>query len=88
VLPNITNLPQKALQSVHIDPGPHIGSGKTTQEIEKTFHGERREETFRRATEEDPSPGWTEAIDVMCKEGSITDSNNALSIPAYRFSYQ
>jgi len=25
------------------------------------------EETFRRATEEDPSPGWTDAIDVMCR---------------------
>jgi len=30
-----------------------------------------REETFRRATEEDPSPGWTGAIDVMCTEGQI-----------------
>jgi len=29
---------------------------------------EKREETFRRATEEDPSPGWTEEIDVMCPE--------------------
>jgi len=27
--------------------------------------GETRDETFRRATEEDPSPGWTGAIDVM-----------------------
>jgi len=26
-----------------------------------------------RATEEDPSPGWTEDIDVMCAEGSITE---------------
>jgi len=26
---------------------------------------EIRETIFRRATEEDPSPGWTEAIDVM-----------------------
>jgi len=25
--------------------------------------GEKREEPFRRATEEDPSPGWTDAID-------------------------
>jgi len=24
-----------------------------------TLHGEKREETFRRATEEDPSPRWT-----------------------------
>jgi len=27
--------------------------------------GKKREEPFRRATEEDPSPGRTEAIDVM-----------------------
>jgi len=56
----ITNLPQSALQSVHIDipdPEPHIGAGKTPKQ---SFHGEKREETFRRATEEDPSPGWTE----------------------------
>jgi len=31
----------------------------------KNFHREKREEPFRRATEEDPSPGWTEARDVM-----------------------
>jgi len=31
----------------------------------KTFSGEKSEDTFRRATEEDPSPGWTEDIDVM-----------------------
>jgi len=30
-----------------------------------TFRGKKREETFRRATEEDPSAGWTDAIDVM-----------------------
>jgi len=37
---------------------------KNSQEIEnkKTFTGGKREETFRRATEEDPSPGWTEDI--------------------------
>jgi len=59
---HITNLSQSALQSVHIDipvPEPHIGSGKTT------LHEEKREETFRRATEEDPSPRWTGVIDVM-----------------------
>jgi len=33
--------------------------------------GKKREENFRRATEEDPSPGWTGAIDVMCTEGQI-----------------
>jgi len=44
----------------------HIGSGKTSQKYrrKKTFR-EKSEETFRRATEEDPSPGWTDAIDVM-----------------------
>jgi len=36
-----------------------------SQEIEKTFHRDIREEPFRRATEEDPSPGLTGAIDVM-----------------------
>jgi len=36
---------------------PHIGSGKTPKQ---PFDREKREETFRRATEEDPSPGWTE----------------------------
>jgi len=58
-------LPQRAFQSVHIDipvPGPHIGSGKTPP---KNFYRGKSEEPFRRATEEDPSPGWTEAIDVM-----------------------
>jgi len=32
------------------------------------FHREKREETFRRATEEDPSPEWTEARDDMCTD--------------------
>jgi len=41
---------------------------KLPKNKKKPFHGEKREETFRRATEEDPSPGWTEAIDVMCTE--------------------
>jgi len=31
-----------------------------SQIIEKNLSGEKREETFRRATEEDPSPGWKE----------------------------
>uniref|UniRef100_A0A8C2ZFW0 Thymus, brain and testes associated n=1 Tax=Cyclopterus lumpus TaxID=8103 RepID=A0A8C2ZFW0_CYCLU len=35
-------------------PGPHIESGKTPPK--NLFHRETREETFRRATEEDPSP--------------------------------
>jgi len=65
-------LSQSALQSVHIDipvPKPHIGSGKTPKQPST---GEKREETFRRATEEDPSPRWTGAIDVMCTEGPST----------------
>jgi len=44
--------------------------------------GEKREETFKRATEEDPSPGWTGAIDVMCTEGIIhklEHSNNTIN---------
>jgi len=36
--------------------------------IRKKPFREKREEIFRRATEEDPSPGWTEAIYVMCTE--------------------
>jgi len=38
---------------------------KHSQEREKPFHREKGEETFRSPTEEDPSPGWTEAIYVM-----------------------
>jgi len=59
-----THLPQRALQSVHIDipvSGPRIGSGKTPK---KPFHREKREETFRRATEEDSSPRMDRRIDV------------------------
>jgi len=55
-----------ALQSVHKQhPCP--------REQEEPFHGEKTEETFRRATEEDLSPGWTGAIDVTFTEGSITE---------------
>jgi len=53
-------LPQSALQSVHLDtpvPKPHIGSGKTAN---NPSWGKKREETFKRATKEDPSPGWTD----------------------------
>jgi len=47
---------------------------KNSQEIEKTLSRAKKcEETFRRPTEEDASPGWTEAIDVMCTEGIITE---------------
>jgi len=53
---------------------PHIGSGKNSQKIgKKLSQGKKREETFRRAREEDPSPGWTEDIDVMWPEGIITE---------------
>jgi len=39
----------------------HIESGKTPKNRrKKTFTGEKSEEPFRRAPEEDPSPGWTE----------------------------
>jgi len=43
-----------------------------------TLQGEKREEPFRRATEEDPSPGWTGAIDVMCTEGIIIHKLNVI----------
>jgi len=33
---------------------------KLPRNRKKTFHRAKCEETFRRATEEDPSPGWTE----------------------------
>jgi len=76
-------LSQSALQSVHIDipvPKPHLGSGTTPKQ---PFTGKKREEPFRRATEEDPSPGWTGAIDVMCTEGIIIyklkHSNNTIN---------
>jgi len=37
------------------------GKKKNSQEIEKKlFTGQKSGEPFRRATEEDPSPGWTE----------------------------
>jgi len=74
----ITNLPQRALQSVHIDipvPGPHIGSGKTPKQ---PFTGKKRQETFRRATEEDSSPGWTEGqIRVKTHSLNMTECMNS-----------
>jgi len=76
-LSEITNLPQRALQSVHIrHPCPRTSHGirKNSQEKEKTLSwGTKGEETFRRATELDPSPGRTEATDVMCTEGINTE---------------
>jgi len=56
------------LYNLHIDipaPKPHIGSGKSPKQ---PFTGKKREEAFRRATEEGPSPGWTGAIDLICVE--------------------
>jgi len=45
--------------------------------------GKKREKTFRRATEEDPSPRWTVVIDVMCTEGitihKLKHSNNTIN---------
>jgi len=43
-----------------------LTSHRIRNKFEKTLsQGEIREEILSRATEEDPSPGWTEAIDVM-----------------------
>jgi len=62
VEPNITNYKFASVGLYNLYtydipvPGPHIGSGKTPKKIEKkTIHKEKREEPFRRATEEDPS---------------------------------
>jgi len=38
---------------------------KLPRNRKKHFTSKEREETFRRATDEDPSPGWTEVIYVM-----------------------
>jgi len=46
---------------------------KLAKNRKKDFTGKKREETARRATKEDPSPGWTEARDVMWPEGIITE---------------
>jgi len=76
-------LPQRALQSVHLGipvPGPYIGSGNT---LKQPFRREKREETFRRATEEDPSPGWTGAIDAMCTEGQIRVKTHSMNMTVY-----
>jgi len=43
----------------------NLTSDQETLPKKKPFTGKKSEETFRRATEEDPSPGWTGAIDVM-----------------------
>jgi len=79
----IKNVPQSALQSVHIDISVqelHIGSGKTPK---TTLHREKMEETFRRATEEDPSPQWTGAIDAMCTEGQIRVKTHSMNMREY-----
>jgi len=42
----------------------------------KTFRKGKREETFRRATEEDPSPGWREELMSCDQMNSVTDLHN------------
>jgi len=67
-------LSQSAIQSVHIDipvPEPHIGSGKNSQ---TTFQRKEREETFRRATEEDPSPAVA-APEKILRGGNFWDND-------------
>jgi len=56
----ITNVPQSALQSVHIDILTFDLTSDQEQLPNNPSVGKNREEPFRRATEEDPSPGWTE----------------------------
>jgi len=43
-----------------------LDKGKLPKNRKNT--GEKREEPFRRATEEDPSPRMNRTIDVMCTE--------------------
>jgi len=65
----ITDLPQRALQSVHIDipvPEPHIGSRKTPKQ---TFMGKKGNKPSGEQQRRIPLPGWTGAIDAMCTEG-------------------
>jgi len=54
-------------------PGPHIGSGKTPKKKKKPFHGEKWKKPSGEQQRRIPLPGWTEAIDVMCTEGIITE---------------
>jgi len=68
--PNITNY--KCTICTHRHPCPRT-SHRIRKNSQKTLQGGKGEETFRRATEEDPSPGWTEAKDVMWPEGIITE---------------
>jgi len=59
----ITNLPRRALQSVQTTSLTFdltSDQEKRPRNRKKTFTGKKREEPFRRATEEDPSPGWTD----------------------------
>jgi len=56
---------------------PHIGSGKTLPKNRKRT-GEKSEELFRRATEEDPSPGWTGEY-VSCDLTESSQSYNTFS---------
>jgi len=76
----ITNLPQRALQSVHIrhpcPARPHNGSGKTPKKQKKPFTGKKGKKPSGEQQRRIPLPGWTEAIDVMC-----TDEQRYLSQP-------
>jgi len=67
----ITNPPQRALQSVHIRhlAGPHIGSGNTPQKVEKTLsRGKKGRKPSGEQQRRIPLPGWTETIDVVCTD--------------------
>jgi len=44
---------------------PTSDQEKLPRNRKNSFTGKNREETFSRATEENPSPRWTDAIDVM-----------------------
>jgi len=57
-------LPLRALQSTYRHPCTRT-SHRIRKNSQITLHGEKRVDTSRRATEEDPSPEWTGAIDVM-----------------------
>jgi len=48
-----------------VSKGFTICTHTTSLTFDLTSDQEIREEPFRRATEEDPSSGWTEARDVM-----------------------
>jgi len=57
-------------------PGPHIGSRKTP----KKFH---REKYFRRATEEVPCPGWTEARCHVYRRSHYRVTTHSMNMTMY-----